>query len=94
MTSRCRHCNGVDMVGMPMSDGIKCGDCGIEWRCSHPDPLSFCMKLIRQDIADGRAIQRIRAIKWYRTFRDVGLREAKAVIDDLVAALEGDRACR
>jgi hypothetical protein len=81
------------MVDMPMSSGIKCKDCGVEWHSSHPDPLGLAIKLIAQEWNAGSNSldSKIRVIKWYRLFKGIGLREAKDVIDDLERAFKADR---
>jgi hypothetical protein len=81
------------MIDMPMSDGIKCKDCGVQWYPEHPDPLALAINLMRQEwnTADDRLRSKIRVIKWYRKFKGIGLREAKNVIDDLERAFRADR---
>lgn len=90
---RCKICSGVNMIDMPMSDGIKCKDCGTEWRASHPDPLALAIMLMRieWDGGENRLRSKINVIRWYRKFKGIGLREAKNVIDDLEAAFRRDR---
>jgi hypothetical protein len=90
---RCIVCGGVNMIEMPMSSGIKCKDCGVEWHPSHPDPLALAMRLVAQDWNAGTNDLRskIRVIKWYRLFKGIGLSEAKVIIDDLVRAFKADR---
>lgn len=90
---RCKVCGGVNMIEMPMSHGIKCKDCGVEWHPSHPDPLALAIRLVRQEwnFGEMRLNSKIRAIKWYRAFKDgIGLKDAKEVIDDLERAFRAD----
>lgn len=90
---RCTVCGGVNMIDMPMSSGIKCKDCGVEWYPSHPDPLALAVCLVRQNWneAKSRLSSKVRVIKWYRLFKGIGLREAKDIIDDLERAFRADR---
>lgn len=94
MTGRCGVCLGVSFIQVPLTEGVKCRDCGLEWYPKHPDPLGLAMTILRRNTREvnGRVKigAKITAIRWYRKMAEVGLREAKEVVDALAMALEKD----